>query len=103
VREQFFDFMEREHGVHYSRPVSDAYMETHVPWLTWQAAYRAGMESERERCAKICATLAEMMESGAGALEPGGRLRQAESAIRAQNRGAMSELENEPPPTVGQR
>jgi uncharacterized coiled-coil protein SlyX len=39
--------------------------------------------SMRERCAKVCEILAEMMESGAGELEPGGRLRQAARNIRA--------------------
>ena len=38
---------------------------------------------ERERCAAYCGTLAQIMECGAGELEPGGRLRQAEQTIRS--------------------
>lgn len=44
----------------------------------WQAATLA----ERERCAKVCEELANLMESGAGEKEPGHRLRQAARNIR---------------------
>lgn len=37
---------------------------------------------EREQAARVCDELAEMMESGAGEHEPGGRLRQAARLIR---------------------
>jgi hypothetical protein len=36
-----------------------------------------------EECAKVCDRLAEMMDSGAGEPEPGGRLRQCARTIRA--------------------
>jgi uncharacterized coiled-coil DUF342 family protein len=39
-------------------------------------------QDERERCADICARLAEIMEQGAGEIEPGSRLRQAVVMIR---------------------
>lgn len=47
-----------------------------------EAAWNAAAVAEREACAKLCGRLAAMMEQGAGELAPGGRLRQAEQAIR---------------------
>lgn len=47
----------------------------------WQETL-AGLRAEANCCADICARLAEMMESGAGEIEPGQRLRQAERLIR---------------------
>lgn len=44
-------------------------------------AHIEGMEEQREKDAEICKRLAEMMEQGAGELEPGDRLRQAARAI----------------------
>ena len=46
-------------------------------------AVAAAVSAERERCAVYCGTLAQIMECGAGELEPGGRLRQAEQTIRS--------------------
>lgn len=43
--------------------------------------WEMGVESERQRCAAICGAFAWMMENGAGELNPGGRLRQAQSKI----------------------
>jgi hypothetical protein len=45
--------------------------------------YAAIRADALEEAAKQCDTLAEMMELGAGELEPGGRLRQAAHMIRA--------------------
>lgn len=51
--------------------------------------------AERERCTWIVESLATLMESGAGELEPGGRLRQAAANIR---RGATPTQPTAPQP-----
>ena len=46
---------------------------------------RIEVEVEREACAQTCDRLAEMMEGGAGEIEPGGRLRQAAREMRSRS------------------
>lgn len=46
------------------------------------AAVRRAVDEERERCARICETFAQMMENGGGDWPPGGRLWQCARKIR---------------------
>jgi hypothetical protein len=57
--------------------------QTPRDWAEVRAAILALLDAEAEACAGINAEIAHWMECGAGELDPGERLRQAERKIRA--------------------
>lgn len=79
-----YDFMLDEWGEDYQAESTQIAWEGFQQGVLWRAALSVPpTQPEREAAARICERLAELMENGAGELQPGGRLRQAAQMIRA--------------------